>query len=353
MTKRVKTLRLGAFELKFRLYYLFKKEIVELYHEENGQVVIDYQDVSPCGENLIKLCANEFYSSDTILVIDRLEPLFDQLDKEELTDTLFHRILVKLKVSLDYSPYFAYIYAVVNNQYRLYKSEGRKPDKDAITTCINHYRRCNVMLQEIADVCTCCSYGVIDNYMNPCVFEYLKHKLPLQTEITRITFEIAREKDETYQIVDKSIAEEYCQEMVEVSGLDMVRVLHPTTFEDVANYTATMLIMKEIRFKRCKNCGQLFIPSKYNQVEYCDRIISAAGKTCRQLGATKVYQKKKGNDPIDREYTKSYKKHNARVRYGIMTREEFSNWSQEARVKREQCRDGELPFEDFVDWLKK
>lgn len=46
-----------------------------------------------------------------------------------------------------------------------------------------------------------------------------------------------------------------------------------------------------------------------------------------------------------------YKAHNARVRYGTMTKAEFTAWSKEARAKRADCVAGKLSFEDFVAWL--
>ena len=45
------------------------------------------------------------------------------------------------------------------------------------------------------------------------------------------------------------------------------------------------------------------------------------------------------------------KAHNARIRYGLMTREEFNTWSQEARRKRDDCVAGKLSLEEFVAWL--
>ena len=56
-------------------------------------------------------------------------------------------------------------------------------------------------------------------------------------------------------------------------------------------------------------------------------------------------------NPAIREYKRSYKTHNARIRYGLMTREEFTAWSVEAREKRDKCVAGDLPMEEFVAWL--
>lgn len=56
-------------------------------------------------------------------------------------------------------------------------------------------------------------------------------------------------------------------------------------------------------------------------------------------------------NPATREFTRSYKAHNARVRYGTMTKAEFTAWSKDARAKRADCVAGKLSLEDFVAWL--
>ena len=63
------------------------------------------------------------------------------------------------------------------------------------------------------------------------------------------------------------------------------------------------------------------------------------------------YQSRQMKNPAAREFTRSYKAHNARIRYGLMTREEFDKWAAEAREKRDACVAGKLPLEDFVAWL--
>ena len=74
-------------------------------------------------------------------------------------------------------------------------------------------------------------------------------------------------------------------------------------------------------------------------------------KTCRQMGAVVQYQSRQMKNPAAREFTRSYKAHNARVRYGTMSKAEFTAWSKTAREKRDACIAGKLPLEDFVAWL--
>ena len=111
-------------------------------------------------------------------------------------------------------------------------------------------------------------------------------------------------------------------------------------------------IKHSIRFRQCKYCGKYFgIVGNYN-TEYCTReVLQAGGKTCKDLGSLRIYEKRLMESPVVREYKRSYKAHNARVSKGMMTRDEFNAWSVEAREKRDMCLRGEYDFEEFVDWL--
>ena len=80
-------------------------------------------------------------------------------------------------------------------------------------------------------------------------------------------------------------------------------------------------------------------------------MISGSEKTCKEMGSVRLYEKKIFSEPAIKEYKRSYKAHNARIRYGLMTREEFDKWAAEAREKRDACVAGKLPLEGFVAWL--
>ena len=80
-------------------------------------------------------------------------------------------------------------------------------------------------------------------------------------------------------------------------------------------------------------------------------LIDGSTKTCKDSGALRLYEKRKLENPTVKEYKRSYKAHNARVRYGTMSKAEFTAWSKEARAKRADCVAGKLSFEDFVAWL--
>jgi len=106
-----------------------------------------------------------------------------------------------------------------------------------------------------------------------------------------------------------------------------------------------------LQIKKCRNCGDYFVPYGRSDAEYCDYRFGDDGKSCNEVGAVRYYKRKHADDPIYLEYYKAYKRYNNRVRYGRMTKEEFFAWSEEARQKRDDCSVGGLSFDEFKTWL--
>lgn len=131
----------------------------------------------------------------------------------------------------------------------------------------------------------------------------------------------------------------------------ITELLETESPEEYVNFILYRYITENLRFRVCKYCGRYFGIMGNSKVEYCDRLIEGSTKTCRETGAFRIYTARRMEDPAVREYKRSYKAHNARIRYGLMTREEFSAWSQEARKKRDLCVAGKLSLDDFVSWL--
>ena len=121
--------------------------------------------------------------------------------------------------------------------------------------------------------------------------------------------------------------------------------------EDFTQFILAEYIRRDLRFRVCKFCGRYFGIMGNTRLEFCDRLIDGSAKTCKEMGSLRLYEKRKLEEPAIKEYKRSYKAHNARIRYGLMTREEFNTWSQEARRKRDDCVAGKLSLEEFVAWL--
>ena len=128
-------------------------------------------------------------------------------------------------------------------------------------------------------------------------------------------------------------------------------VLNTESVSDLICFLLCRYLEANLRFHACKFCGKLFgVTGNYKQ-EYCSRVIPGSEKTCKEMGSVRLYEKKIFSEPAIKEYKRSYKAHNARIRYGLMTREEFDKWAAEAREKRDACVAGKLSLEDFVAWL--
>ena len=129
-------------------------------------------------------------------------------------------------------------------------------------------------------------------------------------------------------------------------------VLNTRSPEQLLHYVIDRYLQSQVTMKPCKFCGRYFTVRGNYASEYCDRPIEGSTGTCKEMGAVKIYDRKKSEDPIDRAYKRSYKTHYARIKYGLMTKDEFTAWSIAARVKRSECRAGKITFEEYDAWLE-
>jgi len=65
----------------------------------------------------------------------------------------------------------------------------------------------------------------------------------------------------------------------------------------------------------------------------------------------RYYWNTKTNDPVYKEFRKAYKRTHSRVKYKTKTKQEFYDWSEEARRKRDESTAGRLSPEAFREWL--
>lgn len=136
------------------------------------------------------------------------------------------------------------------------------------------------------------------------------------------------------------------------SRMMLHEVCYPETVQELYDFLRSVYLRRAVRFKHCRLCGKLFAAVDGDRTEYCSRETEGK-KTCRDVGAARVYQKKLLGDPVKRAYNRAYKTHNARIRYGTMTREEFQQWTEAAKKHRDACSAGEISLEAFEAWLKK
>ena len=101
------------------------------------------------------------------------------------------------------------------------------------------------------------------------------------------------------------------------------------------------MIEHDVFIKKCKNCGNFFIPQGRPNAEYCHRMSVDTGKKCNEVGAMAQYEKRVAENPVLEAHKKAYRRFNSRVRTGKMTQAEFLEWSEEASLRRDMCLAGD------------
>ncbi len=128
-------------------------------------------------------------------------------------------------------------------------------------------------------------------------------------------------------------------------------VLCPQTIHDLVDYHLRECLKRQVRMRRCKNCGRWFALTGHLGVEYCDRPIDDRGHTCRSLGAAIQWTIRKKEDVVFADFRREYKKRFGWIRKGKITKLEFYKWSAAAQKKRKECEAGKITAEEFGKWL--
>ncbi|MCX4371808.1 MAG: DUF6076 domain-containing protein [Dysosmobacter sp.] len=88
--------------------------------------------------------------------------------------------------------------------------------------------------------------------------------------------------------------------------------------------------------RQCRLCGKWFLHEQGDKTVYCECIAPGeTEKTCREIGARAVFEKKIQEEETWKLYKRAYKKYYARVMKGNMNREEFNAWVEHAAAQRD------------------
>ena len=173
----------------------------------------------------------------------------------------------------------------------------------------------------------------------------------------------------------------------------------PNSLLDATYYLLASYIENNIHFKTCLFCHRPFaLVKKYNS-DFCTRpyldigdyvgdyeefdekldtaeeITEKITKTCKNYGRLIYYNNQRSSTlfkqdferpikqfrsdetklikRINKEFLKSYKAHYARMQKGNMTSTDFSEWHREAADMKAACKTGQIPIDEFIDWLNK
>lgn len=114
----------------------------------------------------------------------------------------------------------------------------------------------------------------------------------------------------------------------------------------------TKMLEQNVRFRKCKRCGKYFIMKGNYDTNYCDRIAEGETRTCLELAAIENYKAKIANNKAIPIYNKYYKRYAARVKVRQIKEDEFKKWKYQAMSKRDECSDGKITPEEFIEWME-
>ncbi len=90
--------------------------------------------------------------------------------------------------------------------------------------------------------------------------------------------------------------------------------------------------------RQCRLCGRWYFHEKGDRTIYCERVAPGeTERTCREVGARAVFEKKIQEENAWKIYKRAYKKYYAWLMKGTMTQEEFKFWADEAAAERDKA----------------
>lgn len=112
------------------------------------------------------------------------------------------------------------------------------------------------------------------------------------------------------------------------------------------------ILQEKTYLKKCKNCGKYFLTIN-SAVIYCDNIF-ADKKTCREIGASKVFTKNLEKDEAYNLYRKVYKKKQALAKSkGGSFEIEYNRFKHQGKDKKNAYKLKEITKDEFIKWLNK
>ena len=329
--------------MEFR-YYITpeRKEHFALYDKTLGSRMTYLDQTQDLGQCLIDLYDTDFY--EAYCVLSEINKLV-QTEKDEAA----WRKLLELSLPLcKVHPFFGLLAKELSELESAY-AHGQNADAALVLSFANDFEAIVSDAKALIEVCLDDRYK--PDYSTAERYREAHYDALLHFDDMRYG-ELATEEVMLDSPAYNS-AYHYSVEILRERGIKTAlrEVLYPNTVCDLYNYLKAYCLRLPLPIHKCKNCGRYFVVTGNITQDYCTRLMEGSEKTCRQMGAVVQYQSRQMKNPATREFTRSYKAHNARVRYGTMTKAEFTAWSKEARAKRADCVAGKLSFEDFVAWL--
>lgn len=334
-----------------RIYFQGKEETFELQtYEDDKKLQVSAQQM-PIGESVISFIYDDF--EDVYEELRRTETVFLEINAGLQVHAHWDQLRKLVLELINRHPFFGFASQILSQA----AGQTIAIDMRLLSRLVPLYKQMRGNLMLLVKDCMNAEDQKASTYVDRYADLVLTHRLgdrsPLKysmvvTEfLPTVQFPLWKKEGCDYPVIP-TLQELRAQEV----PLEMVDALYPRSLQDLYHFLISGYLKQGVCFKVCKNCGRYFAVNGSMNAEYCDRKIEGSQKTCRQMGAVRVYQQKQMKDPILRLYNRAYKTHNARIRYGRMTREEFLEWSARARALRDKCLEGKISTDDFETWLK-
>lgn len=112
------------------------------------------------------------------------------------------------------------------------------------------------------------------------------------------------------------------------------------------------ILEQKTYLKKCKNCGKYFLTTN-SAVIYCNNTFED-NKTCREIGASKVFAKNLENDEAYNLYRKVYKRKQALAKSkGGSFEIDYNKFRYQGKDKKNAYKLNEISKKEFIEWLKK
>jgi hypothetical protein len=113
----------------------------------------------------------------------------------------------------------------------------------------------------------------------------------------------------------------------------------------------------DIKFVKCKNCGNYFVPEGRSDTIYCSYPLQDnKEKTCKDVGAQITRANKEKNDECTREYRKLYMRYKMKANRhpgNIQLSKKLGELTNTAKSWRKKLANGSASTEEFIKWLER
>lgn len=120
-------------------------------------------------------------------------------------------------------------------------------------------------------------------------------------------------------------------------------------------FEASHCLDKDVKIKKCANCGNYFVPEGRIDAIYCEYPSPQdKSKICKDIGAQVTRANKVKNDLATKEYRRIYMKYKMitlRHPENIKAKKKFEKLTSEVKIWRKKMRSGDTT-ELFLEWLK-